>query len=129
MMADGPHIVGIDHIVLKVRDVEASLAFYCDELGLAPLRVDEWRRGECGFPSARVNESFIIDFGSGEPTANKNLDHFCFVVEETDLEAMANDGRFRALRAPNTNYGAKGIGRSLKILDPDDNVVELRYYP
>jgi catechol 2,3-dioxygenase-like lactoylglutathione lyase family enzyme len=129
MMVDGPHVVDFDHIVLNVRDIEASLAFYCGELGLEPVRVDEWRRGECGFPSARVSESFLIDFGTGVPSANRNLDHFCFVIKETDLKAIADDGRFRALRSPNTNYGAKGVGHSLKILDPDDNIVELRYYP
>ena len=33
----------------------ASLAFYVDALGLAPVRVDEWRAGEVLFPSVRVD--------------------------------------------------------------------------
>ena len=43
-------VVGLDHVVLRCADIEASLAFYCDELGLAPDRVDEWRRGEIVLP-------------------------------------------------------------------------------
>ena len=35
----------IDHVVLTVPDVERTLAWWRDELGLEPVRVDEWRRG------------------------------------------------------------------------------------
>ena len=48
-------VTGFDHIVLRCADVEASLAFYCDELGLEPERVEEWRRGEVLFPSVRID--------------------------------------------------------------------------
>ena len=51
--------IGIDHIVVLTADVERSLAFYVDRLGLAPMRVEEFRRGEVFFPSVRVNESTI----------------------------------------------------------------------
>jgi len=127
-MGDAIHILGIDHMVLNVKDIEASLAFYCGELGMDPVRVEEWRRGECGFPSARANESFIIDFGTGERPVGMNLNHFCFDVEEADFESVTRSGRFRVKSGPTTNYGARGTGCSIKILDPDDNTVELRYY-
>lgn len=127
-MSDVIRTVGIDHMVLNVSDIEASLAFYCGELGMTPVRVEEWRRGECGFPSARANGSFIIDFGTGDRPVGKNLNHFCLVVEKTDFESIARSGRFRLRSGPTTNYGAQGEGRSIKLLDPDDNTVELRYY-
>ncbi len=38
-------VLGLDHIVLKSPDVERSLAFYQDVLGLQGDRVEEWRRG------------------------------------------------------------------------------------
>jgi len=57
--------IGIDHLVLAVSDVDRTLAWYEDHLGLEPLRVDEWRRGEAPFPSLRVNESMIIDVIAG----------------------------------------------------------------
>ena len=54
-------MVGLDHLVIDVADVERSLAFYVGELGLEPVRVDEWRRGEVLFPSVRVDPTTIID--------------------------------------------------------------------
>ena len=47
--------VGFDHLVLRSPDVERSLHFYVDDLGLQPERVEEWRRGEVLFPSVRVD--------------------------------------------------------------------------
>ena len=39
-------VTGLDHIVLVSADVERTLAWYSDLLGLEPVRVEEWRRGE-----------------------------------------------------------------------------------
>jgi len=66
-------VQGLDHIVLVCTDVEASLGFYCGELGLTPERVEEWRRGEVPFPSARISASTIIDLFGGTPSG-RNLD-------------------------------------------------------
>jgi catechol 2,3-dioxygenase-like lactoylglutathione lyase family enzyme len=120
-------VIDLDHIVLNVADVERALAFYCDELGLAPVRVDEWRRHEVPFPSARVNASTIIDL---LPLARpgENIDHFCLVVERTDLAEIAASGRFEVVSGPVRRYGARGDGMSLYVRDPDGNLVELRYY-
>ena len=61
-------IIAIDHIVLKSSDVERSLAFYTDALGLEPLRVEEWRKGEVRFPSVRISGATIIDlFPTDDP--------------------------------------------------------------
>jgi len=120
-------VTDLDHIVVNVADVERALAFYCDELGLAPVRVDEWRRHEVPFPSARVNASTIIDL---LPLARpgENIDHFCLVVEPTDLAEIAASGRFEVVSGPVQRYGARGDGMSLYVRDPDGNLVELRYY-
>ena len=45
----------IDHIVLNVPDINRSLAFYMDVLGLEPERLDEFRRGAVRFPSVRIS--------------------------------------------------------------------------
>ena len=55
-------ITELDHIVLRVKDVETSLRFYTQVLGLQPERVAQWRVGEIRFPSARLNADTIIDF-------------------------------------------------------------------
>ena len=61
----GVHASAFDHLVLVCTDVERSLAWYLDELGLAPERVDEWRAGEVPFPSVRINADTIIDLIGG----------------------------------------------------------------
>jgi catechol 2,3-dioxygenase-like lactoylglutathione lyase family enzyme len=119
--------VGLDHVVLNVADVERSIAWYCDELGLEGMRVDEWRRGEVLFPSVRVDEGTIIDLLQADRTG-QNVDHVCLVVEPTDLEALSASGRFNVVSGPARRFGARADGTSLYVLDPDGNLVELRHY-
>ena len=121
-------VIGFDHLVLVCTDVERTLAWYLDELGLEPVRVNEWRAGTVPFPSARVDAHTIIDLVAGTPTDGR-LDHLCLVVSETDLDAVKASGRFDVVAGPATRYGARGNGRSLYVRDPDGTVVELRYYP
>jgi catechol 2,3-dioxygenase-like lactoylglutathione lyase family enzyme len=120
-------VSALDHIVLICADVERTLGWYRDRLGLEPLRVAEWKRGDVPFPSLRVNESTIIDLVAGEPVDGR-LDHFCLVVEPTDLAAVAASGEFDVIRGPNRRFGARGDGNSLYVRDPDGTVVELRHY-
>jgi catechol 2,3-dioxygenase-like lactoylglutathione lyase family enzyme len=120
-------VVALDHVVLDVADVERSLAFYCDELGLAPERVGQWRRGEILFPSVRVDAHTIIDLLAA-PRSGENADHLCLVVEPVDLEAVKSSGRFEVVDGPATRFGARGDGTSLYVQDPDGNTVELRHY-
>jgi catechol 2,3-dioxygenase-like lactoylglutathione lyase family enzyme len=126
-------VTGFDHIVLRVADVEVSLAFYCDELGLAAVRVDEWRRGEVLFPSVRVDATTVIDLLGTErdgtnpaPGARGNLDHFCLVIEPTDLDALA--ARFPGAVRADGLFGAQGFASSVYLQDPDGNTIELRSY-
>ena len=129
-------ITEMDHIVLRVRDVESSLRFYTQVLGMPAERVEQWRAGEIRFPSARLNADTIIDFfGSDqEPIGRdgaKNQDHFCMVIEPTDMEELK--AKFEGIgvdiqAGPGKRWGSHGDGISLYIYDPDDNVVELRHY-
>ena len=121
-------IQAMDHIVLVVSDVERSVAWYADALGLEPLRLDEWRAGKVLFPSVRVNDSTIIDVLAGTRGPGQNVDHVCLVVEPTDLSAVVASGRFDVVEGPVTRWGARGDGTSIYVRDPDGNVVELRHY-
>jgi catechol 2,3-dioxygenase-like lactoylglutathione lyase family enzyme len=129
-------VTSLDHIVLNVSDVDRSLAFYVDGLGLEPVRLGEYRRGDVKFPSVRVDAGTIIDLFSPEmrsgaaPPNAANLNHFCLVVEGGIGEILA---RVRAINAtvdegPIEVFGARGNGRSIYISDPDNNKIELRSY-
>ncbi|GAC1359033.1 MAG: VOC family protein [Acidimicrobiales bacterium] len=123
-----PRVLGFDHVVLRVTDVERSLAFYSERLGLEAVRAGAWRRGEVPFPSVRVNAMTIIDLvaAGGPGTGTPNMDHFCLVVEPCDFAAVSAD--FDVVGGPGPRFGAQGMATSLYVKDPDDNVVELRYY-
>jgi len=86
-------VVGLDHIVLNCADVDRSLAWYCDTLGLEGERVDEWRQAKAPFPSVRVDAHTLIDLVVGE-RSGVNMDHVCLVIEPEDLTALAASGRF-----------------------------------
>ena len=129
-------ITEMDHIVLRTRDVEESLRFYTEVLGLQAERVEQWRAGEIRFPSARINADTIIDFFASDEIPNgrddvRNQDHFCMVIDETDMDALKarfEDAGIDIQAGPGKRWGSHGDGISLYIYDPDDNVVELRHY-
>jgi catechol 2,3-dioxygenase-like lactoylglutathione lyase family enzyme len=116
---------GLDHVVINTPDIERSIAWYCDKLGLAPVRLEEWRRGEVFFPSVRVNAETIIDIFPADRTG-QNVDHFCLVIEPADLDALAAE--FPGARRADGLFGAQGEASSLYVQDPDGNTVELRCY-
>ena len=117
--------IGLDHIVLRVSDVEKSLAFYIETLGLEGDRVEEWRRKEVLFPSVRITPTTIIDLFAAERDG-QNLDHFCLVIEPTDLDELAK--QFPDSQRADGLFGAQGYASSVYIKDPDGNTVELRSY-
>ncbi len=119
--------VALDHVVLTVADVERSLAFYRDQLGLGVERYEEWKRGEALFVSVRVDATTIIDLLAGERTG-VNADHLCLVIEPTDLDALAASGELDVVHPPAVLFGARGWGHGIYVRDPDGNVVELRHY-
>jgi glyoxylase I family protein len=131
-MANHPFAVReIDHIVLRVRDLARSLAFYCEILGCTVER----EQPDFGLTQLRAGRSLIdlvtLDgpLGAGEPPGEgRNLEHFCVTIapyEESALIAWLTD-RGVAVREPASRYGAEGEGRSFYIEDPDGNHLELK---
>jgi catechol 2,3-dioxygenase-like lactoylglutathione lyase family enzyme len=128
-------LTGMDHIVLNVRDVERSLTFYTEVLGLSPERVDSWRAGKNGFPSVRLNETTIIDLaglkdGQAPPSGTPNVNHFCLYTDD-DMDSCVADLEKHGIvleSKPHRNWGARGEAISIKFRDPDNNQVEIRSY-
>ncbi|HWP56318.1 MAG TPA: VOC family protein [Candidatus Acidoferrales bacterium] len=130
-------IYEMDHIVLNVSDIERSLKFYTEILGLAGERVEEFRSGKVGFPSVRINADTIIDLSPKKTSAparkdaEVNLNHFCLVAEAADLAQVAEHLKSRGveiLTGPVSRWGARGRATSIYILDPDGNEIEIRCY-
>lgn len=130
-------IVELDHIVIRVKDIERAIQFYTEILGLEPHRVEEYRRGELPFPCARVNSDTIIDlkpWPDEEPVRDgrRNLDHYCLVVEPTDMAKLAEQLREQGVTVnvgePVERSGARGMATSIYIEDWEGNQIELRHY-
>ena len=81
-------VLNLDHVVLNCTDIDTTLNWYTEQLGLAPERVDEWRQGIAPFPSVRINAHTIIDLINGD-TSSGRLDHLCLVITPTDLNELA----------------------------------------
>lgn len=138
-MAAAPdfQIVELDHIVLRVKDVERAIKFYTGTLGLAPHRLEEFRAGEVPFPCARVNDHTLIDLlpaPDDEPVGDgpRNLDHFCMAVTGIDMVAFAeylqSEGVPVHSDRAGRRSGARGMADSIYIEDTEGNTIELRRY-
>ena len=130
-------IRAIDHVVLRVRDLERALRFYCDVLHCT----EERRLDALGLVQLRAGAS-LIDLveisgplgrtGGGPPgDGARNVDHFAVALATFD-EAQIRAHLLRLGVEPGEvgqRYGAEGTGPSMYIRDPDGNVVELKGPP
>ena len=133
----GIRIREIDHVVLRVADLERMLRFYCGVLGCTVER----RRDQLGLVQLRAGRSMIdlvpvegpIGRQGGAPPGRegRNLDHFCLRVERFDGDDVIAHLRSKGVRPGKieSRYGAEGEGPSLYISDPEGNVVELKGPP
>jgi len=127
-------IKGIDHVVVRVKDLEGAVSFYRDVLGCSVDRVRE----ELGLVHMRAGASLIdlvsVDgklgrMGGDAPAPRaRNMDHLCLRVEpfdEADLRAYLSAHGVGAGEVQ-MNYGSEGDGPSVYVSDPEGNVVELK---
>lgn len=125
----------IDHLVFRVRDLDASIAFYDAVLGCSVER----RRPDLGLVHLRAGASMVdlvaIDGplgrvgGAGPATEGRNVDHLCLRVEPFDERAIVRHLSACGVEprgAASMNFGAEGNGLSLYLADPDGNVIELK---
>jgi catechol 2,3-dioxygenase-like lactoylglutathione lyase family enzyme len=126
-------ITGADHTNWRVKDLERSLRFYRDVLGLEPFGVDEYHRGERPIVSLRVTSTFILHLRpdpSFEPGPTGGYDHLALVVQ-TDAETLARhleDSNVEVEQRLEGVVGAQGEGEALYVRDPDGYLIELKLY-
>ena len=130
-------VQGIDHVVLRVINVEGVTRFYQDVLGCAVER----RKDDLGLIQLRAGRSLIdlVDVngelgqkGGAAPGAEaRNMDHFCLRIDPFDEAQIRAHLRAHGVEAGElaTRYGAEGDGPSLYIQDPEGNTVELKGPP
>lgn len=130
-------LLQLDHVVLRVRDVDRVRAFYCDVLGCT---VEKDQMG-IGLLQLRAGRSLIdlVDvagrigrMGGAAPGAEgRNLDHLCLRVEPFDRDAIVAHLQAHDVRIGDfgSRYGAEGEGPSLYLYDPEGNLVELKGPP
>jgi glyoxylase I family protein len=124
----------IDHLVLRVVDLDRMLAFYCDVLGCTVER----RQDGIGLIQLRAGRSLIdlvplsgqLGKAGGAPPSKegRNVDHFCFRVEpfdESDIRATLRAHHVDA-GPTETRNGAEGEGPSIYLTDPEGNAIELK---
>ena len=127
-------ITGPDHNNWRVRDLEASLRFYRDVLGLEPFGLEEYSRGARPLVSLRITENFVLHLTPDPdftPASTGGYDHLALVVEGVGPDALEGyltgrgveiEKRFESIT------GARGEGPALYVRDPDGYRVELKLY-
>jgi len=125
----------IDHLVLRVQDLQRAVAFYRDVLGCTVAR----ERPTLGMVHLHAGASMIdlvsVDgaLGSrGGPAAGaqgRNLEHLCLRIEPFDEAGLREHLKMHGVVVDgqvSSNLGAEGDGLSLYLRDPDGNGVELK---
>ena len=128
------HIRDIDHLVLRVIDLQRMLTFYVDVLGCGVER----RQDDIGLVQLRTGRA-LIDLvpvqsalgragGAAPGKEGRNLDHFCVRIEPFDEAGIRRHLQAHGVEAGPTarRNGAEGEGPSIYIADPEGNVVELK---
>jgi catechol 2,3-dioxygenase-like lactoylglutathione lyase family enzyme len=120
----------LDHLVLTVRDVERTIAFYSRVLGMEPVTFGAGRRA-LAFGSMKIN---LHQAGRElEPKAGAPLPgsaDLCFLTDDSIdavIATMAEHG-VEIVEGPVRRTGALGAITSVYVRDPDTNLVEIGVY-
>jgi catechol 2,3-dioxygenase-like lactoylglutathione lyase family enzyme len=126
--ASALRVKGLDHVVLRVADIDRSIAFYEEVLGLHVER----RLAEIGLVQLRAG-SAMIDLvpRTEDEDMGRNMDHYAVRIEAMDVPALTAHLKRHGIDAGEVRrrYGAEGYGSSIYITDPDGNTVELKGPP
>lgn len=129
----------MDHIVLNVENDKEMIGFYSKVLLLETERLEEYLQGQVPFPSVRLNPDTIIDLfpkrmwqtTDGDIPGRKHLNHLCVSLGKEAWEELFDrlkDNNIVIDEGPVPRWGAHGSGTSIYFRDPEDNLIEARYY-
>lgn len=126
-------VLGVDHLVLRVRNPQRMLDFYCRILGCCLER----EKTDIGLYQLRAGAQLIdlVDIrgplgGDGEAAdqCKANMDHFCLRIEPFEPDALLNYFTLAGVICEPLalRYGAEGEGPSIYLFDPEGNQLELK---
>lgn len=127
-------VTGIDHVVLRVRDMPAMTDFYVRVLGCtvererADLGMIQLRAGGQLIDLVDVSGKLGLPGGAAPGAEGRNLDHLCLTVADFDIGTAADHLRRHGVEPGETGVrnGATGEATSLYLRDPEGNGLELR---
>jgi catechol 2,3-dioxygenase-like lactoylglutathione lyase family enzyme len=134
----GPFAVtGFDHIVLNVRDVELSAAWYARVLGMVRNDFEPGQgkatRVSMAFGSQKINlrpaDADAVDwFTAARPVAGS--DDLCFLTTAEPAQVVAHLAACGVAveQGPVPKQGARGTLRSVYCRDPDGSLIEIASY-
>jgi catechol 2,3-dioxygenase-like lactoylglutathione lyase family enzyme len=128
------NITHIDHVVIRVNDLENMIAFYRDVLGCklergpGDGRLPQLRAGLSLIDLVDANGPFGRNGGAAPDHNAPNMDHLCLQLSAWDSDAIQehlkeNNVKFGEI---SVRYGALGNGPSLYLRDPEGNTIELK---
>ncbi len=128
------NVTDLDHIVLRVGDIERSLNFYEKLLGLEVEGRKEFSTGERPFVSVRIGAQLVdlwpdADYDPDLGAKHSGLLHFCARVSGDlagDIIPQLDKAGVQVLDRPAVRFGATGYGESVYVRDPDGYVLELK---
>jgi catechol-2,3-dioxygenase len=120
----------LGHLVLYVRDLEQSVAFYRDVLGWKQVSPEVPGMPAAAFSSGRTHhELLLIEVGPDAapiPQGRRiGLYHFGLKVGDTDDELREARAQVQAAGVQISGASDHTVTHSLYILDPDGNEIEL----
>ena len=129
----------MDHIVLNMEDDDAMIDFYSKVLMLETERLEEYRSRQVPFPSVRLNTDTVIDLfpkrlwqkDTATEPGRFHLNHFCFSMDKKNWDELLerlNNYNINIVEGPVLRWGAHGTGTSIYFRDPEQNLIEARYY-
>jgi len=131
------NLAAIDHVVFRVKDLEAMVGWYGEVLGakvereVAELGLVQLRAGSALIDLVDANGTIGCKRGAPPGAEGHNVDHVCLRVEPWDGDAiLAHLARHGIGDAEiSSRYGAEGQGPSIYFADPEGNGLELKGPP
>lgn len=129
----------MDHIVINAVNIDKMLRFYTVVLQLTSERLEEFNDHKVPFPSVRLTKDTVIDLfpkklwekTNPDEVCRPNLNHFCLSTDKDSWEKLLERLRESGVQiddGPVKRWGAHGTGVSIYFRDPEENVIEARYY-